>query len=215
MRAIFLAILGALVLGGVLSGCELPRMSPEHHLPPLVVISGTAEIPDGYLVMSGSVPAPRGFRISLSRLDGSMLASGTIVSATGEFSVSVPQSLLSEGPSLYEVTLRNGLGAAIYAAPISMRARGSVSRVQINAVSTAIALGAKTSHQMGRSLADWDFARISQDPQVLLFAQRIAKDAAERSNQDSGQTLLSSQPLPPEFQAGVYQVINVAEGKSR
>ncbi|MOA50855.1 hypothetical protein D3C78_1739270 [compost metagenome] len=54
-----------------------------------------------------------------------------------------------------------------------------------------------------------------KDPSVLLFAQRIAKDAAERSNQAPGQTLLSSNPLPAEFQSGVYQVITIAERKSR
>jgi hypothetical protein len=190
-------------------------MSPEHHLPPLVVISGTAEIPDDYLVMAGSVPAPRGFRISLSKLDGAMLASGTIVSSTGEFSVSVPQTQLSEGPSLYEITLRNSLGAAVYSAPAQIRAQGSFSRVQISATSTAILLGMKASRQMGRSIQGWDFSRIAQDPQVQLFAQRIAKDAAERSNKEPGQTLLSSYPLPDEFQAGVYQVINVAERSPR
>lgn len=204
-----------LVLGLTASGCALPKVSPEHGLPPLVVLSGTAEIPDDYLVMSGSMPAPRGFRVSLAKLDGSILASGTIVSASGEYSISVPRSQLTQGASLYEVTLRNGLGAAIYSAPAQVHSHGSFGRVQITAASTAVVLGLKASHQMGRSIQGWDFARITKDPQVQLFAQRIAKDAAERSNQAPGQTLLSSNPLPAEFQAGVYQVITVAESKSR
>lgn len=202
-------------LGLLLGGCALPKVSPEHNLPPLVILGGTAEIPDDYLVMAGSVPAPRGFRVSLSKLDGTMLASGTIVSATGEFSVSVPQTQLTAGSALYEVTLRNSLGAAIYSAPAQLHATGSYSRVQINATSTAILLGVKASQQLGRPIQAWDFARIAKDPQVLLFAQRIAKDAAERSNKEPGQTLLSTQPLPAEFQSGVYQVISIAESKAR
>lgn len=197
-----------------LGGCTLPKVSPEHNLPPLVVISGTAEIPNNYLVQSGSMPAPRGFRISLSRLDGAMLASGTIVNGSGEFSISVPQTLLIDGAALYEITLRNGQGAAVYSAAAQSRARGSFARVQISAASTAVLLGAKTSLQMGRSLAGWDFERIARDPQVLPFAQRIAKDAAERSNNQPGQTLLSTVPLPAEFQTGAYQVISVAEGQN-
>lgn len=211
-RAWFGPVLG---LGLLLAGCALPRVSPEHNLPPLVVIGGTAEIPDDYLVMAGSVPAPRGFRVSLSKLDGTMLASGTIVSATGEFSVSVPQTQLNSGSALYEVTLRNSLGAAIYSAPAQLHSTGSYSRVQITATSTAILLGMKASQQLGRSVQGWDFAQIAADPKVLLFAQRIAKDAAERSNKEPGQTLLSTQPLPAEFQTGAYQVITVAESKSR
>ncbi|GEM_PF-2111469 len=211
----FLAIgLAPLGLIALLGGCSLPRVSPEHNLPPLVVISGSAELPDDYLVMAGSVPAPRGFRISLSRLDGAILASGTIVSGSGEFSVSVPKTLLSEGSALYEVTLRNSLGAAVYSAPAQVHGTGGSGRIQISAISTAVLLGAKASHQMGRSLTGWNFARISQDPKVVQFAQRIAKDAAERSNKEPGQTLLSSYPLPSEFQTGVYQVISVAESNS-
>ena len=204
------ALLGIL-LGLSTSGCALPKVSPEHGLPPLVLVSGTAEIPDNYLVMSGSVPAPRGFRVSLAKLDGTVLASGTIVSSSGEFSISVPKSLLTSDSPFYEIMLRNGLGAAIYSAPAQVYAHGSFSRVQISATSTAIVLGLKASHQMGRSIQGWDFTKIAKDPQVQLFAQRIAKDAAERSNKAPGQTLLSSYPLPDEFQSGVYQVISIAE----
>lgn len=204
-----------LIVGLSMSGCALPKVSPEHGLPPLVVVGGTAEIPDDYLIQSGTMPAPRGFRVSLAKLDGTTLASGTIVSASGEFSISVPRSELNGGGSLYEVTLRNGLGAAIYSAPAQVHSHGSFGRVQITAASTAVILGLKTSHQMGRPIQGWDFAQIVKDPSVLLFAQRIAKDAAERSNQAPGQTLLSSNPLPAEFQSGVYQVITIAERKSR
>ncbi len=218
MRAFFssIAILGpTCLLGLAMSGCALPKVSPEHNLPPLVVVSGNAEIPDDYLVMSGTMPAPRGFRASLAKLDGTMLASGTIVSSTGEFSISVPQTLLTQGSTIYEVTLRNSLGAAVFSAPAQVNSHGGYGRVQINAASTAVLLGVKASQQMGRSVAGWDFARIAKDPQVQQFAQRIAKDAAERSNKAPGQTLLSSYPLPEEFQSGVYQVINVAERGSR
>ncbi|MNK87255.1 hypothetical protein D3C87_1071880 [compost metagenome] len=206
--------LGA-ALGLLASGCALPKVSPEHGLPALVVITGTAEIPDDYLVMAGSMPAPRGFRVSLSKFDGSVLASGTIVSSSGEFSISVPKSQLTGDSPLYEITLRNALGAAVYSAPAQVYSHGSFSRVQITAISTAVVLGLKTSHQMGRSITGWDFARIAKDPQVQLFAQRIAKDAAERSNKSPGETLLSSHPLPAEFQTGAYQVISVAERMSR
>lgn len=202
-----------LLIGMATSGCEMPKVSPEHGLPPLVVISGKAEIPDNYLVQSGSIPAPWGFRISLARLEGPMLASGTIVSSSGEFSVSVPQSLLADGAALYEITLRNGLGAPVYSAAAPARARTGFPRVQISAASTAVLLGAKASLQGGRSLASWDFEGLAKDPQVLSFAQRIAKDAAERSNSQPGQTLLSSVPLPAEFQSGANLVIAVAEGR--
>ena len=211
-----MTFLGLLSLPGLsLSGCALPKVSPEHNLPPLVVVGGTAEIPDDYLIQAGNIPAPRGFRVSLAKLDGSMLASGTIISSTGEFSISVPQTQLTQGSAVYEVTLRNSLGAAVFSAPAQIHSHGGYGRVQINATSTAVLLGVKASQQMGRSIAGWDFARIGKDPQVQQFAQRIAKDAAERSNMAPGQTLLSSDPLPDEFQSGVYQVINVAERISR
>lgn len=215
-RSSYMTGLTAALLGVAASGCALPKVSPDHGLPPLVVIGGTAEIPDDYLVMAaGSIPAPRGFRVSLSKLDGSVLASGTIVNSSGEYSISVPKSQLTEGAKIYEVTLRNSLGAAIYSAPAQVYSHGSFSRVQITATSTAVFLGLKTSHQMGRSIQGWDFAKIAKNPEVQVFAQRIAKDAAERSNKAPGQTLLSSFPLPAEFQSGVYQVIAVAEGTAR
>lgn len=202
-------------LGVILGGCSLPKVSPEHHLPPLVVVTGTAEIPDDYLVMAGSVPAPRGFRVSLSRLDGTILASGTIVSSSGEFSVSVPKTQLTAGSALYEVTLRNGLGAAVYSAPAKGHSQGSFGRVRIDATSTALFLAAKTAHEQGRPVAHWDFAGLAEDERIRRFAQRIAMDAAERSNEAPGQSLLSLSPLPSEFQSGVQQVIAIAEAHAR
>lgn len=210
-----MALLGGwgLTVAGLISlgGCELPKISPEHQLPPLVTLHGTAEIPDDYLVMAGTMPAPRGFRVSLAKLDGTVLANGSIVSDSGEFSVSVPQTSLTKGTAIYEVTLRNGLGAAVYSAPVRIQSNGASARVQIDAASTAVLLAVKTAQQMGRSVSSWNFTRLAQDAQVKQFAQRIARDAAERSNLSPGQTLLSSFPLPEEFQSGVYQVISIAE----
>lgn len=216
MRAILMTQLTiGLGLGVLLGACEIPRVSPEHGLPPLVTISGKAEIPDDYLVMSGVLPAPRGFRTSLSTIEGALLANGTIVSETGEFTISVPQSSLKEGPAVYEVTLRNGQGAAVYSAPAQVHSQGSLAPVTISATSTAVWLGAKAAVQMGKPIQGWDFAAISRDASVLSLANRIARDTAERSNDEPGRTLLSTVPLPAEVQSGVLEVMAAAERLSR
>lgn len=214
MRAILLTPL-MIGLGVLLGACEIPRVSPEHGLPPLLTISGKAEIPDDYLVMAGVLPAPRGFRTSLSTLEGALLANGTIVSETGEFTISVPQTSLKAGLAVYEVTLRNGQGAAVYSAPAQVHSQGSLAPVSINAASTAVLLGAKAAVQMGKPIQGWDFTAISKEASVISLAHRIARDTAERSNNEPGRTLLSTYPLPAEFQSGALEVMATAERLSR
>ena len=84
-----------------LSGCTWPQMSLPNSLAPLTVVEGQAMLPDAYQITADTQPVPRSYQLLLTKLDSTPLAAGAISDDQGDFTINVPQDLLTSRPSLY------------------------------------------------------------------------------------------------------------------
>ncbi|MBO9541963.1 hypothetical protein J7643_15350 [bacterium] len=200
----------ALGLGGSagLGGCVWPMMSPENSLPRLVTLYGQALLPDDYVVAAESLPAPRTFRSRLSRLDGSVLAVGSITTDTGDFSVNVPVTALSASTTLYEVSLLDPSDQPVYRGLVRLSARTSETGLTLSAASTTVALAAQAFKRSGRDPSNWDPEALSQIASVKTSAQQYASQLARWSSQSRN---VSPPSAPPEPSASaIASIIAVA-----
>lgn len=192
------------------SGCGLPTLSPEHGLPPLVELTGTARLPSGFRVLADTASAPRHFRTELRSWDGAPLARGTVVDDQGAFSVSIPASLLGNSPDLYALSLLDTEGRVIYNAPVPLHSRSDLDSLQIDAVSSTLWLAAREATRKNLNPLRWDLARMATDEKVRAYALRVEQDVAAWSNTGNGVTLLVASRLPQDFQVQLDQIIREA-----
>ena len=191
-----------------LSGCTWPQMSLPNSLAPLTVVEGQAMLPDAYQITADTQPVPRSYQLLLTKLDSTPLAAGAISDDQGDFTINVPQDLLTSRPSLYEIHLLDQRQNPVLQGLVKLSAQTSQTTAQLNSASTALTLAANAYRLDGKDPSSWDITSLLDNTQLESAALSYSYQLATWSNETAGATG-SPQPPAPSNEV-VQKVLGIA-----
>lgn len=206
VRRLLLSVPGILVAA---AGCSLPTTDAFSNLPPLLVISGHAFLPDGYHV-GMLTPDSVHFQIQLQTLDGHPVAAGSLVPGSSGFSLSLPTSLLPPRAQLFAVCLLDQGGEPICGAPIRLTPSWSAAEVEVDATSSVLLMTARAAAEAGQDPTGWNFAALAAAPQLGPAVTDLEGRLVSWSS--VGGPVPTSAPLPASLQRQISSLLAAARG---